>query len=417
MGVIINVLNCLNCSTLFRREKLMSVTKKQSKRNSWHEGNVRLRSDGRFEGRVTLNGLTKYTYGKTESECKRKLKAIIREYDDGLINPKTATLYDYCLNYVYNKKDSIEPSTHNRISIIVEQQIKKSKLANKQFGSLRSDELQKLFDVLKKQYGYGTIKTVYTFVSGVYSHAIKNKDIIYNPMEGVIIPKEKFCNSKRRETFSLSPDQIHLFKEACLQKNRTNDSYKYRYGLTLLLMLNTGMRIGEAIALEWNDIDFTSNIIRISKSMQYNVKIDGKRQSLIKSPKTKKSNRIIPMNDEIKFIMNEIIKCNKENNIESGIVCCSETGSYALPRSIQRSLNMIIDGTELPHLWVHLLRHTFGSELIRKGVEISIVSRLMGHSNTTTTYNTYIHVLEEEAAKAMIMPMISYGSNMGQCVN
>ena len=394
----------------------MSVTK--NKRNSWHEGSVRLRSDGRFEGRVTLNGLTKYTYGKTESECKRKLKSVIREYDDGLINSKTATLYDYCSNYVNNKKNSIEPSTHNRISTIVEQQIKNSRLANKQFGSLRSEELQKLFDGLArssdKQYGYGTIRTVYTFISGVYSHAIKNKDITYNPMESVIIPKEKFCSSKRRETFSLSPSQIVIFKEACLQKNNTNSSYKYRYGLTLLLMLNTGMRIGEAIALEWNDIDFSSNIIKINKSMQYNVKVDGKRQSLIKSPKTKKSNRIIPMNNEIKFILNEIINVNKENDIESGIVCCSETGGYALARSIQRSLDMIVNGTELPHLWVHLLRHTFGSELIRRGIEISIVSRLMGHSNTTTTYNTYVHVLEEETAKAMNMPEISYGANMGQ---
>ncbi|WP_312429207.1 tyrosine-type recombinase/integrase [Lacrimispora sp.] len=50
---------------------------------------------------------------------------------------------------------------------------------------------------------------------------------------------------------------------------------------------------------------------------------------------------------------------------------------------------------------------TFGSELIRKGVEISIVSKLMGHSNAATKYNTYIHVLDEEAAKAMTLPMIN----------
>ncbi|MBE5987750.1 MAG: hypothetical protein E7250_08480 [Paenibacillaceae bacterium] len=67
---------------------------------------------------------------------------------------------------------------------------------------------------------------------------------------------------------------------------------------------------------------------------------------------------------------------------------------------------MIIDGSELPYIWTHLLWHAYGSELIRRGVDISIVGRLMGHSNTTTTYNTYIHVLEEEA-KAMMLPTIS----------
>lgn len=174
-------------------------------------------------------------------------------------------------------------------------------------------------------------------------------------------------------------------------------------------MLNTGMRIGEVIALEWSDINFSEEIIKIDKSMQYNVKVDGeeKRQSFVKSPKTKKSIRIIPINDEIRFILGQIQNMDSRLKIESGIVCCSETGGYALPRSIQRSLGMIVSGSDLPYMWVHLLRHTFGSELIRRGVEISIVSRLMGHSNTTTTYNTYIHVLEEEAAKAMSMISIS----------
>lgn len=383
----------------------MSVTKKQ-KRNSWHEGSVRQRSDGRFEGRVTFNGLTKYAYGKTETECKRKLKGIIREYDDGLINPRTATFYDYCKQYIKQKKNSIEPSTLGRISIIVEKQIGGSKICNKQFGALKSEELQELFLSLSSQYSYGTIKNIYNFISGVYNYAIINKDISYNPMLTTSIPKEKFCK-KTKDTFALSPSQIIEFKSSCLEKNKSNGLYKYRYGLTLLLILNTGMRIGEAIALEWNDVDFEKKLIRINKSMQYNIKVENsdRRESFVKSPKTRNSKRIIPINNEIEYVLGEIKKMN--SGIKTDIVCCNENGGYALARSIQRALAMIIKDTNIPYIWVHLLRHTFGSELIRKGVDISIVSRLMGHSNTTTTYNSYIHVLEEEAAKAMSLPMIS----------
>lgn len=383
----------------------MSVAKK-TKRNSWHEGSVRQRSDGRFEGRVTLNGLTKYTYGKTETECKRKLKNIIREYDDGLINPKTASLYNYCKLYVNQKKNCIEPSTLNRLNIIVERQIGESKICNKQIGALKSEELQELFLSLSSQYSYGTIKNIYNFVSGVYNHAIANKDISYNPMLTTSIPKEKLCK-KTKETFALSPNQIVEFKSSCLEKNKSNGLYKYRYGLTLLLILNTGMRIGEAIALEWNDIDFDKKLIRINKSMQYNIKVENsnRRESFVKSPKTRNSKRIIPINNEIEYVLGEIKKMN--SGIKTDIVCCNENGGYALARSIQRALTMVTKNTNIPYIWVHLLRHTFGSELIRKGVDISIVSRLMGHSNTTTTYNSYIHVLEEEAAKAMSLPMIS----------
>ena len=383
----------------------MSVTKNQ-KRNSWHEGNVRQRSDGRFEGRVTFNGLTKYTYGKTETECKRKLKAVIREYDEGLINPKTATLYDYCKQYIQQKKNSIEPSTMNRISIIVEKQIGESKIGNKQFGVLKSEQLQEFFTSLSSQYSYGTIKNIYNFISGAYNYALANKDINYNPMQTIAMPKEKFCK-KTKETFALSPSQIAEFKSSCLEKNKSNGFYKYRYGLTLLLILNTGMRIGEAIALEWNDIDLENKLIRISKSMQYNVKTGNSdhRESFVKPPKTRNSKRIIPINNEIEFVIREIQKMNSD--IDTSIVCCNENGGYALARSIQRTLAIVIKDTNIPYIWVHLLRHTFGSELIRKGVDISIVSRLMGHGNTATTYNSYIHVLEEEAAKAMSLPMIS----------
>ncbi|MEY8352468.1 site-specific integrase [Lachnospiraceae bacterium 54-53] len=387
----------------------MSVAQKQNKRNSWHEGNIRKRHDGRFEGRINLSGLTKYVYGKNESECKRKLKSVIREYENGFINPRTASLYDYSLNYIKKKSNTIELSTYSRLDIIVNKQIVESNIGNKQFGSLKTNELQNFFNTLSKNYSYGTIKNIFIFILGVYNYAVKNKDINFNPMLGVSIPKESFCNIKSKETFALTPSQILKFKEACLQKNNCNDSYKYRYGLTLLLILNTGMRIGEAIALEWNDVDFTKNVIRINKSMQCNVKDENSnaRKSFIKSPKTRNSNRIIPMNDEIKFILNEMIESNKRNNIVTDIVCCSENGGYTLARSIQRSMGTIVSRTDLPHIWVHLLRHTFGSELIRKGVEISIVSKLMGHSNTTTTYNTYVHVLDEEAAKAMTLPMIS----------
>lgn len=384
-----------------------------SQRKKWHQGNIRLRADGRFEGRVTIHGKTKYLYGKSEAECKKKLRTYIQGYFDKCLDSDAYSLYKYSLEYLNNKQYVIERSTYNRLENIVNVQIRNSKVGEMQLPDIKHNELQQFFNSLAlgtdKCYGYTTIKTIYTFVKSVFDYARINEDVESNSMLKVRLPKEEYCKNKRKETFSLSPGQIVKFKALCLRKNAINDNYKYRYGLTLLLMLNTGLRIGEAIALEWGDINFSTGIIKINKSMQYNVKVDGqeKRKSFIKSPKTKKSNRIIPINDEIKFILNEIQNMNSWSKIESDIVCCSETGGYALPRSIQRSLSIIIDGSELPYMWVHLLRHTFGSELIRRGVEISIVSRLMGHSNTTTTYNTYIHVLEEEAAKAMSLISIS----------
>ena len=75
---------------------------------------------------------------------------------------------------------------------------------------------------------------------------------------------------------------------------------------------------------------------------------------------------------------------------------------------MQRSLDRVIGWTNIAgqvpeSVTLHILRHSFGSTLIRRGVSIEVVSKLMGHSNITITYNKYIHVLQEQQAMAMDM--------------
>ena len=71
-------------------------------------------------------------------------------------------------------------------------------------------------------------------------------------------------------------------------------------------------------------------------------------------------------------------------------------------RNLQRSLDRIIKSAKIPEkISLHTLRHTFGSALIRQGVGVEVVSKLMGHANITITYKKYIHVLQEQQAMAM----------------
>lgn len=391
----------------------MCYVGQNNKRNKWHEGSIRQRPDGRFEGRVSIKGVKKYLYGKSYIECQRKLKSYILEQTQDESISGNITLSDFCRYFLYSKKLAIEISTYNRLDTIIRLQISNYDIGGIKLSDIRAHELQRYFNNLAidpdNLYTYNTIKTIFVFVSSVLSYANKNGNIISNPMINVRLPKERYCIHKGRDTFSMSPEQIKDFKLACFVKNKSNNSYRYRYSLPLLLILNTGLRLGEMLALEWKDVDFKKNIIYINKAMQYNLKVEeqNKRQTYINSPKTKYSNRVIPMNEEIFFILKEIERHNKEKDITTQYVCCDKNGNYARARNLQRAMKMIIADTDLPDLWIHLLRHTFGSELIRKGTDISVVSRIMGHSNINTTYNTYIHVLNEEIAKAMILPDIS----------
>jgi len=109
------------------------------------------------------------------------------------------------------------------------------------------------------------------------------------------------------------------------------------------------------------------------------------------------------MSSKIIYI-EELIEYDKRNNINSCYVCSTSTGTRNTARNLQRSLDRILKKTSISkRVSLHTLRHTFGSTLIRRGVGVEVVSKLMGHANITITYNKYIHVLQEEEVKAMNM--------------
>ena len=89
--------------------------------------------------------------------------------------------------------------------------------------------------------------------------------------------------------------------------------------------------------------------------------------------------------------------------ISSKYVCCTRTGTRQTHRNLTRSLHNIKNKSDkIPdEITLHTLRHTFGSTLIRNKIDVSVVSTLMGHANIMVTYNKYIHVINEEKAKAM----------------
>lgn len=102
------------------------------------------------------------------------------------------------------------------------------------------------------------------------------------------------------------------------------------------------------------------------------------------------------------YYIDELQKYDERHQITSKYVACTGVGTMNCSRNLQRSLDRVINRTNIQkHVSLHTLRHTFGSTLLRNGVNIEVVSKLMGYSNITITYNKYIHVIQEEEAKAM----------------
>lgn len=162
------------------------------------------------------------------------------------------------------------------------------------------------------------------------------------------------------------------------------------------------MRAGEALALTWQDIDFNKRTISVNKSVAVVKDRTGgekKYTTIVQDmPKTKKSIRLITMNNGAYEALTYI----KNINGDKKYVLARESGNVGTPRLLDKAFRLILKHCDItPSTGVHSLRHTFASILFKNGVDVKTVSELLGHSSTTITYNTYIHLIQEQKAQAV----------------
>jgi len=183
----------------------------------------------------------------------------------------------------------------------------------------------------------------------------------------------------------------------CSPQNR-----RYPNGGAMDLILNTGLRMGEALALQWSDINWKKNTISVTKNLirVKNRSGKGKKYKLIlqEKPKTEKSKRIIPLNGDALAALEDLKTAPGYK--ANGFVIHNKDGAAVLPRTLEQSLENMCDAVGIRKIGVHALRHTYATRLFEKGVDIKIISELLGHSSTEITYRIYVHVIDslKEAA-------------------
>lgn len=377
--------------------------------------NVRKRNDGRYEGRITVNEKRKCFYGQTKAEVKTKAKEYLQKVANGYKEPEKIKVSEYVEYWLTRYKyRTIEPSSYTRLYKTYNNQIKPY-IGNYYIGNLTTTHIQNLINEFAnprnpdiKPLAMSGLKKVIQLLRPCLNVAVNEGVIQKNPCDDVVMPSESYVQVKTKEQFSLSDEELEEFKNAALATYKTTGEYRSRDALVLLLVVSLGLRAGEIIALEWSDINLTDQIVTINKTVQTNVALDEKNErkaDLIKSSaKTKAGKRILKLNDSALYYINELKAYDARKQISSKYVCCCNNGNRQSPRNLQRSLDRLVNHSELSkHITLHTLRHTFGSTLLRKGIGIEVVSKLLGHSNITITYTKYIHVLQEQEAKAMLM--------------
>lgn len=245
-------------------------------------------------------------------------------------------------------------------------------------------KLEKIFLPCKdnKKLTENTILKYHQFLSSVLEEATKSLLISNNPCRNVRKPKPK-----KKEINYLDID------EAIQLLNKVNEIAEEPFKTLINLYILTGCRRSELLALTWDDIDFQNKFIRINKAL---LKSQQSRY-YIKEPKNKTSIRNIYIDDNVISILlnykkwKESIYKKISYTPKNNLIFTNIEENFLDPNNITSWLRKFVKKYNLPKVSIHGLRHTNATLLISQGLDVKSVSNRLGHANTTTTLNTYVH--------------------------
>ena len=163
----------------------------------------------------------------------------------------------------------------------------------------------------------------------------------------------------------------------------------------ILLCLYTGLRIGELMALEWNDIDFEKREMHINKSCTDGKNANGKFCRLVDTPKTETSIRTIPLPKQLI----PILKDAKRKNGSRYVV--GDRDTVIAIRSYQRTFELLLKHLNIQHRGFHSLRHTFATRALECGMDVKTLSEILGHKSPAITLARYAHSLMDHKREMM----------------
>ena len=370
------------------------------------EGCISKRKDGSWTGRIDV-GVTpdgkrkvKAVYGKTEREVKAKLKevrnSLIRE---DYIDTKQTTVKEYVEDWlINNKRHEVKPKTYDYIEMIFNNYVFPS-IGNYQLHAVTNKDIQRLINKLSDEdYAYSTIRKVYIYCNNIFDLARKRHDIKDNPCDLVNLPKAK--EKPMSDIVYYNEDDIAKIKNVALEQY-SNKKYIYRYGWAIILMLYTGLRAGEVCGLKWSRVDLNAQTLYVDNNVSIvKDRREGstKRNKLVEgSPKSYSSERKIPLANMAIEALNYFASIRVND-----YVVTKQSGQLLDHHVLDRTFYQIIDKACPDKKYgVHALRHTFASMLFKKGVDVKTVSEILGHKDTSITYNIYIHIIEDQKKKAI----------------
>lgn len=266
----------------------------------------------------------------------------------------------------------------------------------KKISSAMDTDLKKLFKPSgEPEYLSGqTILHYHRLISAILQTAVLWQYIPANPAERVEAPKAN------------NADAEYLDDKQAIELLGLMETQPIYFKTAVEVLLFTGMRRGELMGLQWDDIDFENNIIKIQRSLQY---LPDK-GLFYDETKTKSSHRTIKVPSSAILSLKQYREWQKKNSLTFGRILhnndpvfANEEGKPMHPDSLTSWFSSFIKTTNLPQIHIHSLRHTNATLQIANGVSVTTVAGQLGHSNANTTTKVYAHAIQSAAAASADM--------------
>jgi integrase len=341
--------------------------------------------DGRWRGRHKINGKSKYIYAKTKAECNRKLLAAIKSAKQKKEKPERVLIKNYMPAWLANRVDYRANSTQNRTVSIGNHIV--PAFGDREIGSITRSEVQAFVaGLVALGLAPSTVRSIYETLSAALGSAVDDELIEISPCMRVKLPPK----TKAEHTI-LDLAQAH----------RLCDQMRGHWLLLIVkLALATGMRKCELLALKWSDIDFSRGVIAVRHNFAYLPRL----KFVPGPPKTKTSERTISLTqfiaEELKAHLEAQMK-TRDVWAKNDLVFPNAKGDYRTPGTLNRCLDEMVVGAEVPRITFHELRHSAVSILLVLGINIKIIQELLGHSSIVITLELYAHLLPSAQGEAM----------------
>ncbi len=345
----------------------------------------RRKSDGKWVGSITLeSGKRKVFYGKTQKEVQEKIKIALYEQQKGtLVIAPDEPLKDFLIRWL----EEVCTPPNKRVSTYVKY---KKTIEAYILPAIGRVPLQKLEPLQVKRLYNTQLKRGLSTKMVVEIHGVLHKALDDAVKWGLV--GRNVCDLVERP-------RLEVKEKPLLEKDQAlallESVKQHRLGVLLLVVLTTGMRRGELLALRWSDVDLEKGTLLVNKTVDY-IPHYGYVEN---GAKTRAGRRTIRL---ATFVIG-VLKMHQEKQqvarakagtrwIEKDLVFCNLTGNYFSPNYLLRLFKQVLSDAGLPHMRFHDLRHSAATILLAMGIHPKVVQELLGHSSFLITMNLYGHV-------------------------